>query len=79
MFCYGIAFSVEYRVFLEDFTVQGCGVVLLGKHPVLHRLVVHSAWTAWSCRCRHYSPARHWELITVWHSVTSCHLGQHCC
>jgi hypothetical protein len=67
---YGTAFSVEYRVFLEDFTLQGCGAVLLNKHPVFHRLVVHSAWTAWSWRCRHYSP-RPVELITLWHSVTS--------
>jgi len=41
MSCYGIAFSVEYRVFLEDFTCQECGAVLLGKHPLFHSLVVH--------------------------------------
>ena len=40
--------SVWNTVFLEDFCLQGCGAVLLVKHPVLHRLVVHSAWTAWS-------------------------------
>jgi hypothetical protein len=45
--CYGIAFSMEYRVFLEDSTVQGCGGVFWSKHPVFHRLVVQSAWTAW--------------------------------
>jgi len=48
MSCYGTAFSMEHIVFLEDFTLQGCGDVLLSKHPVLHRLVVHSAWTPWS-------------------------------
>jgi len=37
-------------VFLEDFCLQGCGDVLLGKHPVLHGLVVHSAWRPWSCK-----------------------------
>ena len=42
MSCYGTAFSVEYRMFLEDFTLQGCGDVLLGKHPMFHRPVVHS-------------------------------------
>jgi hypothetical protein len=45
--CYGTAFSVEYRVFLEDCTLQGYDAVFLSKHPVFHRLVVQSAWTAW--------------------------------
>ena len=66
MSCYGTAFSVEYGVFLEDFTLQGCGAVLLCKHPLLHRLVVHSVWTPWSCKTLGSD-----HPLTQYHIITS--------